>query len=94
MVRVLLADDNARFRGVLRRLLERDPDIVVLPVGEMSNQIGERLRSTAGWRDLRAVRNGCLALVDADLVNRPGTNVAVAARRLEVLLHDETCPAP
>ncbi len=30
VVRVLLADDNARFRGVLRRLLERDPDIVVV----------------------------------------------------------------
>ncbi|HET6691191.1 MAG TPA: response regulator transcription factor [Miltoncostaeaceae bacterium] len=30
MVRVLLADDNARFRGVLRRLLERDPEIMVV----------------------------------------------------------------
>ena len=30
MVRVLLADDNARFRGVLRRLLERDPEIVLV----------------------------------------------------------------
>lgn len=30
MVRVLLADDNARFRSVLRRLLERDPDILVV----------------------------------------------------------------
>ena len=30
MVRVLLADDNARFRSVLRRLLERDPEIVVV----------------------------------------------------------------
>ena len=30
LVRVLLADDNARFRGVLRRLLERDPEIVVV----------------------------------------------------------------
>jgi len=78
----------------LEEVVKRDPDVVVLPVGEMSSQIGERLRSTAGWRDLRAVKNGCLALVDADLVNRPGTNVAVAARRLEVLLHDETCPVP
>lgn len=78
----------------LEEVVRRDPDIVVLPVGEMSAQIGERLRSTAGWRDLRAVKNGCLALVDADLVNRPGTNVAIAARRLEVLLHDETCPVP
>ena len=78
----------------LEEVVKRDPDIVVLPVGEMSAQVGERLRSTAGWRDLRAVRNGCVALVDADLVNRPGTNVAIAARRLEVLLHDETCPVP
>jgi len=31
-VHVLLADDNARFRAALRRLLERDPDIAV--VGE------------------------------------------------------------
>jgi iron complex transport system substrate-binding protein len=78
----------------LEEVVQRDPDIVVLPVGEMSAQVGERLRSTAGWRDLRAVKNGCIALVDADLVNRPGANVAVAARRLEVLLHDETCPVP
>jgi iron complex transport system substrate-binding protein len=78
----------------LEEVVKRDPDIVVLPVGEMSAQVGDRLRSTAGWRDLRAVKNNCLALVDANLVNRPGTNVAVAARRLEVLLHDETCPVP
>lgn len=30
VVHVLLADDNARFRGLLRRLLERDPAIVVV----------------------------------------------------------------
>jgi DNA-binding NarL/FixJ family response regulator len=35
MVRVLLADDNAQFRGVLRRLLERDDEIEV--VGEAAN---------------------------------------------------------
>lgn len=30
VVHVLLADDNARFRGLLKRLLERDPQIVVV----------------------------------------------------------------
>lgn len=91
----VFSDAASRWPTVsLEEVVKRDPDIVVLPVGEMSAQVGERLRSTAGWRDLRAVKNGCLALVDADLVNRPGTNVAIAARRLEVLLHDETCPVP
>lgn len=37
MVRVLLADDNAQFRMVLRRLLERDDEIEV--VAEASNGI-------------------------------------------------------
>ena len=91
----VFSDAASRWPTVsLEEVVKRDPDIVVLPVGEMSAQVGERLRSTAGWRDLRAVKDGCLALVDADLVNRPGTNVAIAARRLEVLLHDETCPLP
>jgi DNA-binding NarL/FixJ family response regulator len=35
VVRVLLVDDNASFRQVLRRLLERDPEIQI--VGEASN---------------------------------------------------------
>lgn len=35
MVRVLLADDNARFRSLLRRLLERDAQIEV--VAEANN---------------------------------------------------------
>lgn len=30
MVRVLLVDDNERFRTLLRRLLDRDPDIAVV----------------------------------------------------------------
>jgi DNA-binding NarL/FixJ family response regulator len=37
VVRVLLADDNAQFRSVLRRLLERDDEIEV--VAEASNGI-------------------------------------------------------
>jgi iron complex transport system substrate-binding protein len=78
----------------LEEVVKRDPDIVVLPVGEMSAQVGDRLKATAGWRDLRAVKNNCLALIDADLVNRPGHKRRRGARRLEVLLHDETCPVP
>lgn len=30
MVRIVLADDNMQFRAVLRRLLERDPEITVV----------------------------------------------------------------
>lgn len=46
MVRVLLADDNARFRGVLRRLLERDPEIVVVAEAGDGAEALERLAVT------------------------------------------------
>jgi two-component system response regulator NreC len=47
LVRVLLADDNAQFRSVLRRLLERDEEIVVVAeAGNGAEAIGlaEELR--------------------------------------------------
>ena len=78
----------------LEEIVHRDPDLIVLPVGDSGTVSSERLRDMAGWKDLRAVRRGCIAQVNADLVNRPGPNMALAARRLETLLHDETCPSP
>ncbi len=76
----------------LEEVVRRDPDIVVLPVGEMPARTLDRLREEPGWRDLRAVRLGCVAQVNADITNRPGPNLARAARELYRLIHDGTCP--
>jgi pilus assembly protein CpaE len=47
VTRVLLADDNPQFRSALRRLLERDPEIVVLDEaenGQVAVEMAEELR--------------------------------------------------
>jgi iron complex transport system substrate-binding protein len=77
----------------LEEVVARDPDIVILPVGEMPVSTLSRLRNLPGWRDLRAVKGGCVALVDADLANRPGPRVGEAARHLADTLR-MTCPLP
>jgi iron complex transport system substrate-binding protein len=77
----------------LEEVVRRDPDIIVLPVGEMPARTIDRLRQEPGWRDLRAVRSGCVAQINADIANRPGPNVARAARELYRLIHNEICPA-
>lgn len=77
MVRVLLADDNARFRGVLRRLLERDPDIVV--VAEADN--GARAV------DLAAEVAPDVVLMD---VSMPGLDGLEATHALKSRLPDVT----
>ncbi len=77
----------------LEQVVRRDPDVVVLPVGEMPARTLDRLRTEPGWRDLRAVRRGCVVQVDADVVNRPGPHLARAAEQLRVAIHRDGCGA-
>jgi cobalamin transport system substrate-binding protein len=73
----------------IEEIVRRDPDVLVVPVGEFkSNAIG-RLRRIAGWRDLRAVRSGRVAAVPSDLMSRPSPSIAQASQVLFAALHPE-----
>ncbi len=65
----------------LEAILERDPDIVLLPVGPGLPGAAE-LAGRPGWRELSAFRAGRVVEVPADLLARPGPGVARAARAL------------
>jgi len=91
----IFADVSTNWPTVsLEDVVRRQPDVVVLPVGEMPARTIERLRTESGWRELQAVQRGCVGQVEADAVNRPGPNLARAARRLFEVIHLETCPRP
>jgi iron complex transport system substrate-binding protein len=70
-------------------IVDRAPDVVLWPQGEITVGNVDRLRSTPGWRDVGAVQEGRVELVDANLFNRPGPNVVEAARVLARLLHPD-----
>lgn len=71
----------------LEELVRRDPDVIVLPIGEMADSAVGRLGELPGWRDLRAVRRGQVVRIDANLASRPGPNMGRAATTLRDLLH-------
>jgi iron complex transport system substrate-binding protein len=71
----------------MEELVRRDPDVIVLPVGEMPDSAVTRLHVLPGWRDLRAVREGRIVRIDANLSSRPGPNMGRAAVTLRDLLH-------
>lgn len=73
----------------MEEIVRRDPDIVVVPVGEFMTNTLDRFRRLAGWRDLRAVREGRVVAVPADLMSRPGPSIAEAARVLLDAFHPE-----
>jgi iron complex transport system substrate-binding protein len=63
-------------------LVRQDPDVIMIPVGDDPAKSLARLRTTPGWRELRAVRQGNVVTLDADLTNRPGPAIATSAERM------------
>lgn len=71
----------------LEALVRLQPDIILLPVGPAGAASGAGLRSAPGWRELRAVREGRIVTVPAELMNRPGPAIGEAARVLQHAIH-------
>jgi iron complex transport system substrate-binding protein len=71
----------------MEEVVRRQPDIILISQTESTPIDIERFGSAVGWRELRAVREGRIVQVDADLYNRPGPRVAEAAGKLARLLH-------
>jgi iron complex transport system substrate-binding protein len=77
----------------MEEIVKRDPDIVIVPVGEFRNSALSRFRELTGWRDLRAVKQGRVVSVSADLLSRPSPAIAQAARVLRDAVHPELAGA-
>lgn len=83
-------DQKALWPNVsLEEIVRRQPDFVVVPVGEQGAVRLEGLKTAVGWRELRAVREGRIVPVPAQVVNQPGPHLAEAARAMRDAIHPE-----
>lgn len=83
----IFADAATNWPNVpMEEIVRRNPDIVIVPVGEFKGQALERLRVMPGWRTLPAVREGRLVQVPANLLSRPSPNIGKAARVLRAAM--------
>ncbi|MBL0937980.1 MAG: cobalamin-binding protein [Gemmatimonadaceae bacterium] len=73
----------------VEEIVRRDPDIVIVPVGEFKGQALNRLKVLQGWRNLRAIRGNHAVAVPADLLSRPSPNIGKAARVLRAAMHPQ-----
>jgi iron complex transport system substrate-binding protein len=76
----------------LEEMVRRDPQAIVIAQEQGGSGARERMRTLAGWRELRAVRAGRVLVVDVNLFNRAGPNLPRAARELARFLHPEARP--
>ncbi len=80
----VMKDETLQYLQVsMEALIDRDPDAIVVTVPEDQAQ---GLLANPAWGSLRAVKDGRVYFVDADLVARPGPSVVLGikevARRL------------
>jgi len=73
----------------LEAVLMANPDVILFPGSGALRVSDEQRRFWLRWPTLAAVRRGRLAVVDTDLMDRPGPRLFEAAWRLAELLHPE-----
>lgn len=84
------ADQAALWPNVsIEEIVRRQPDYVLVPVGEQGMARVEALKTAAGWRELRALQSGRGVTVPSQVVNQPGPHLAEAARAIRDAIHPE-----
>lgn len=73
----------------MEEIVRRNPDVVIVPVGEFKGLTAELMRKRAGWRTVSAVQQGHVVTVNANLLSRPGARIGEAARVLRAALHPQ-----
>ncbi len=76
-------------RVSLEEVVRRQPDIVIFSQTEDMPVELDHISTAVGWGQLEAIQKGSVAIVDANLINRPGPKVADAARRLAEIIHPD-----
>lgn len=73
----------------MEELVRRQPEVVLLPVGDGGDARVAELAGRPGWRELNAFRAGTVRALPADEVNRMGPGIGQTARRFRDALHPD-----
>lgn len=76
-------------RLTMEEVLMQNPQILLFPIGEYEGIPQAEQDRWKRWTSLRAVQDGKLFQVQADLLNRPGPRVLEGLRHLISLLHPD-----
>jgi iron complex transport system substrate-binding protein len=70
-------------------VIERDPEIIIVPTGYMGGVNKEDFEKRPGWSTITAVKNGRIYQIDENIVIRPGPRIVQGLQQLAKLIHPE-----
>lgn len=73
----------------METVLDKDPQVLIFPVGSAEGVPEHEQRTWTRWTSVSAVRHGRLHVVSADALNRPGPRVVEGLEQLARAIHPE-----
>lgn len=70
------------------QIIAKDPEVIILS-DEAAGTTVESVKARPGWAGISAVKGGRIAIIDADIANRPGPRVIDALEQLALMIHPE-----
>jgi len=77
----------------MEQVLAKDPELILFPVGQAEGIPEHEQAQWRRWSTISAVRNGRLAHIEGDVINRPGPRIALGLERLIDVIHPNAEPA-
>jgi iron complex transport system substrate-binding protein len=91
----ITSGDPASYEIALEKLIQRDPEIIVLGTNPFYSPTPASVMARPGWDAMTAVKNGDVRPVRDIEVTRPGPRLPIGLRNLAaVIWPDVTLPAP
>ena len=73
----------------MEEVLSKDPELILFPVGVAEGIPEHEQQRWKRWTTMTAVKQGRLAQIPADLLNRPGPRIVEGLERLARIIHPE-----
>ena len=93
LIRMAGGENTVRASGFppygLEQVVAHPPDVILLGSDRPGSDDGALLSRLPAWKEMRAVREGAVRLVDTNVMHRPGPRIAEAVELLARLFHSE-----
>ncbi len=79
-------------------LIQRNPDVILLPRSKKGRsdpaEVTRKLGEQPGWKQMKAVKNKRVYLIEEDFISRPGPRVVLGLQKVAQVLYPEAFQKP
>jgi len=73
----------------LEEVIQRKPEIIIISSMERSGQFEQARQNWLKWKNIPAVQNGRVYLIDSDLIDRPSPRIILGLEIMARMIHPE-----